>query len=362
MEATTGELSGDVDWFDVFWGPDYLDEDNPDFSYGISKSLFRTRHTNATDTKPRIDYAKDGPFFPQWQTAPMNWYYQGTINLNYGRYPDFLQQTAIVKETGNAALGEAWTDQDTPGYIVTLLYPVLDTIRFEKATVVAYLGVDIDIAKFLEGILPPSPDMLYVVIRNTCDQVFTYQLVGDNVIFLREGDGHETTYDARQVSFVFGELVMAPITYKGRPLHDDFCPFTFQIFPSNQMEENYVSSRPIYYSVVACAIFLFTSIIFLTYDCWVQRRQKIVMTSATKANAVVSSLFPASFKERLYEGHDVKSENAFLNNGFDDPNHRMQQAEFGFHNGDVSPIAELYPDTTIMFAGMPTHVWVQCVR
>jgi hypothetical protein len=56
-------------------------------------------------------------------------------------------------------------------------------------------------------------------------------------------------------------------------------------------------------------ICLLTSIVFVLYDCLVQKRQKKVMTSAQQSNAIVSSLFPAQVLDRLM-GDD--EENEFL--------------------------------------------------
>lgn len=43
---------------------------------------------------------------------------------------------------------------------------------------------------------------------------------------------------------------------------------------------------------VAVVIFIFTSMVFIFYDCLVERRQRKVYSSAVRNNAIVSSLFP----------------------------------------------------------------------
>jgi len=42
-------------------------------------------------------------------------------------------------------------------------------------------------------------------------------------------------------------------------------------------------------------------LVFVVYDILVQRRQELVMRTATNANAVVSSLFPSSIQQRMLQ-------------------------------------------------------------
>lgn len=355
-EDGLGQVADDMDWFNMLWGEEYRNESNPDFSRGFATEIFKTVHDDPDNADPVVDDTK-GPYFPQWQTAPLNWYYQSSVNLNYGHYEDFYNQTQIVEKTGTAAFGIAWEDHESPGFLSTMLYPVFDRFydnQDGQKTVVAYLSIDIFWEAFLQGILPPNSDGIFVVIENTCDQVFTYELFGDKAEFVGEGDLHDSGFDDMMQSTVFGEAVMEPITsptYTGRPLYDDFCPYTFRIYPSAEMETHYVTRNPIIYSIVIALVFVFTSIVFIGYDYLVERRQKVVVKSATRADALVSSLFPTTVKDRLYEGqkkekNDRRSKEAAQVVGLE--NHLLDNVDM---DEDVSPIADLYPATTIMFAG-----------
>jgi len=275
----------------------------------------------------------------------MGLYYQSTVNCNYAHYADFLQQTQIVRARAHAAFGQAWTDYAAPGYLSTLLYPIFDSFYGDQRSIVAFLSMDIFWQAFLEDILPSSNDGIYVVIENTCNQSFTYQLFGKSVTYMGEGDLHETEFDDLQRSTVFGEPLMEPIssdTYVGAPLDESFCPYTFYIYPSTDMHRNYVSTRPVILSFSAFSIFLFTSIVFILYDVLVERRQRLVLHSATRADKLVSSLFPAAVKDRLYEGQ--KETSVHQNDTFKNTQENADTEE-------VSAIAELYPETTVMFGG-----------
>ncbi len=45
------------------------------------------------------------------------------------------------------------------------------------------------------------------------------------------------------------------------------------------MEDDYITSNPIIFTVAAVLIFVFTSVVFLFYDVLVERRQKKVMST-----------------------------------------------------------------------------------
>ena len=45
------------------------------------------------------------------------------------------------------------------------------------------------------------------------------------------------------------------------------------------MEDDYITQRPITFTVAAVLIFVFTSVVFLFYDLLVERRQKKVMST-----------------------------------------------------------------------------------
>jgi hypothetical protein len=122
------------------------------------------------------------------------------------------------------------------------------------------------------------------------------------------------------------------------------------------MEDNYVTMMPIVYLVGAVLIFLLTSMLFVLYDYLVERRQRLVLREAEKSGAIVSSLFPAAYRDRLMkdqedrleakdaprESADAKGEllNSFMKGGAD--------VFDSVANDD--PIADLYQDCTVFFA------------
>ena len=126
--------------------------------------------------------------------------------------------------------------------------------------------------------------------ENTCDEVFTFMVGHDRAKFLGEEDFHDPKYDGYVQSSIFADFANPP-ELEGTGL-GDHCVYTMRIYPTRMMESAYMTQQPIIFCAIAVVIFLFTSLVFITYDCFVQRRQKKVSTIATKTHAIVSvSLF-----------------------------------------------------------------------
>jgi Adenylate and Guanylate cyclase catalytic domain len=208
---------------------------------------------------------------------------------------------------------------------------------------------------FLEGILPPISYGIDVVIENTCGQVFTFKILGKEAVWQGEDDLHDADFDYMVRSAIFGQYLMEPIAdptyYTGAPLDGSFCPYTFYVYPTEDMQSHYLTNKPAVYCASACFIILLTSLIFVSYDRIVERRQRIVAASAQRSDAIVSSLFPQQVKEQLY----VQQERN--NSGRPTPasrwsKHQIKQplAEDEGVEDEAEQIASLYPETTILFA------------
>jgi class 3 adenylate cyclase len=110
------------------------------------------------------------------------------------------------------------------------------------------------------------------------------------------------------------------------------------------MQDDHVTSDPILLTVAAVLIFVFTSMVFFLYDWLVERRQKKVMRTAVQSSAIVSSLFPSQVRDRLFPMEDAKADAAKGNKpkGF--------RVTDSVEKAASSPVADLYPEATVMFA------------
>jgi class 3 adenylate cyclase len=207
---------------------------------------------------------------------------------------------------------------------------------------------------------------------------------GNEATFLGRGDLHDPDYQHMRLQRNFtpssqGQNVHSK--YTGIPVDEEYCTFTVTMYPSTDMENQFISSNPIIIASFAVLIFLFTSMVFIIYDSKVEQRQNIVTNRAAKTSAVLSSLFPTAVRDKLLsqEDFDPRSNN---NDNFDVVPRTMSQQENVQHkdvlgstdgmnmNQDLnddkidvgnnycalvkqkfaSPIADLYPDTTVFFA------------
>ena len=80
----------------------------------------------------------------------------------------------------------------------------------------------------------------------------------------------------------------------------DACVYSMHVYPSDHLKDSYSSSEPAIYTAVIALIFVFTSIVFLAYDFLIERRQQDVLKTAARSNAIVHALFPAVVRDRIF--------------------------------------------------------------
>ena len=236
---------------------------------------------------------------------------------------------------------------------IQIQFPVVDSteaVRIDvtkEPSVVAILTFTIYFRSFIQDVLPTSSNGILVVVENPCDnQVFTYQLDGPSTTYLGHGDWHDPKYDDMVYSASLSELMDTTKTerkssYTGLPLDEEFCPKIIHIYPSRVMEDEHISNRPIIFTSLAAIIFIFTSLVFISYDWLVRRRQRIVMGRAVASSAIVSSLFPETVRDKLYEERQGQGQQAEAKKKF------LATPESAL---PARPIADLYENVTVFFA------------
>jgi hypothetical protein len=139
--------------------------------------------------------------------------------------------------------------------------------------------------------------------------------------------------------------------YGGLPIDEEYCTYTVSTYPSQTMKDDHHTRDPIIFTIIAVAIFVFTALVFIAYDKLVAKRQRKVMETAIQSTAIVSSLFPSNIRDRLMEDNNV---NKVHPNLLFQPNKSRLRTYLndGEPNFDHSskPIADLFTDTTVLFA------------
>lgn len=73
------------------------------------------------------------------------------------------------------------------------------------------------------------------------------------------------------------------------------------VLPSPQFVNTYITARSTIYASSVCAVLAFIGVLFMIYDWLLFKQIRNLTTRASSASAVVDDLFPAFFRDRLYE-------------------------------------------------------------
>jgi class 3 adenylate cyclase len=319
-----------------------------------------------------------GPYLPQWQIAPIvnvpalvnfnllsHSGYQDSLNALLeakvavvGRSFDFSdpndEATAGRKDVFRIFL-QKWEEEDVYGGdpIADLHVPLYDDYSEDTRNLVGLLTCVVYWRSYFVNILPENTNGIIVVLENTCDQKYTYQVNGPSVEYIGPGDQHDSVYDKFKMSTEEGAYLQSDDDRK-RDINGS-CLYRIHVYPSADFESSFVTDKPAIYTAVLVLVFLFTSAVFLAYDCYVERRQRVVMDTAIASSAIVSSLFPKVVRDRLYKGetknessgHGKMAQKSILQNFMSDGRGDRQITEV---QQASKPIADLFQDCTVLFA------------
>lgn len=127
------------------------------------------------------------------------------------------------------------------------------------------------------------------------------------------------------------------------------------------MKSNHTTEHPKLLTILTAAIFVFTSFVFILYDVCVARRQAIVLNRALESGAIVSSLFPAKVREKLYEEQQAKiakkeKKRSSFHSSMPENNNGGAPTSTTISDetvvADSNQIASEYPDCTVFFADL----------
>lgn len=341
----------------------------------------------------RIFHLKDGvpvvsegprPYSPIWQVSGLK---QSPLNL-YDQMSDPVRRQAIsATVTSKTAVfsrtkftpgdfetivGPSSLNNGLPKY--SIFYPVFG--NSSGTEVIGTLAFDYSWNFFSAKVLPVGSQGVVLVVENTCGQTFTYS-VGDDMTFMFEGVGdfHDPAFDSMEQQSTYDDFrkLQAYSSLLGKEYEEVDCKYRVRVFASRSFRDRYYTSTPIVVTVIVMVIFLFTSTVFYTYDRLVRRLQSKVMRSAVQYDSMLSSLFPANVRSRLFNttshnqdsetgSEELKSERqhkkTFLPRLMETP--KLQLKNYLANTPTASgtsenhlneePIADLFPHTTVFFA------------
>jgi class 3 adenylate cyclase len=331
-------------------------------TYDVPTDIWR-----GDDELGRVPADGPGPFLPMWQMSPsMEW--ADIVNYDAFDHDTLKDPLASIMKTSEPTVGSSWDYVDGDNgrlYVMNLFlnhgwggaaylndpvsdvyYPVFDSFADDK-TMVAIVMCQIYWRTYLTDILPQNVRGVIVVLANTCNQTFTYQLDGQDVTYLGRGDHHDPKYNHLGTSTEFGAIFDTSADTSGA------CLYALHVYPSQTLEDDHLSSTPLIFTIVLVCVFIFTSLVFVTYDRMVGRRHKVVNQTAVQSSAIINTLFPEKVRERLYQEDEDKRSKEESQTGFktflsDAPRSFPGEGNGSDYQGP--PIAHLNTDCTVLFA------------
>jgi class 3 adenylate cyclase len=159
---------------------------------------------------------------------------------------------------------------------------------------------------------------------------------------------HDTNFDYLEI--------LAPFRTQNTTYN---CEYSLRFYPTNTFEQQYTTNKPILYCTVVVCVFFFTVLVFALYDYMVQRRQNLVLATAKHTDAIVSSFFPKKVRERIYEDAKEQALSEMKNSHLSRPGAAPRKQLKNILNEEhdeicnvhhTKPIAELFPESTVLFA------------
>ena len=235
--------------------------------------------------------------------------------------------------------------------LTSVSVPVVDSFDKGRKKTVAIILSFLRWGSYFEGILSDNTPPLAVVLSNTCEGPFTYEIRGEDAVFLGKGNLASSNYEDMMISIALDErkFIIEPNTI-ALTLNQELCRYTLRVYPTKEADEYHNNNLPLIITLTVGAVFLMTAAVFYFYDVMVERRQKVVLDTAQRSTAIVSSIFPKNVRDQLFQtpvqgnatklrclANDAKpKQRKRLINGVDDP-------DIGNAN---KPIADLFPDCT----------------
>eukprot|EP00980_Cylindrotheca_fusiformis_P026705 scaffold17036_cov86-Cylindrotheca_fusiformis.AAC.1 len=301
-----------------------------------------------------VEVDKPGPILANWQMYPIEEAVKDgpipmmTMGFDLELFPEVSDQLEIARSTHRQSLSFIQIYDDSPGAKlgdIVVFSQILQPI-IENGNVVAALMLKLPWLEFFQKLNIDGLSDTIAVLRSSCDIGFgslfdtgselSYLIDSKGAIFMGQLDAHDPKYDDLVVS-----RVVVDFDLDEAEIPEGVCvpTLTLDLYPTEELEVTFQTSKPKLYTAVVIAIFAFTSLVFLLYDYFVGRRQRKFMARIMRQDRIVSNVFPAAIRDRLYEGEQKgsKEENLFDPLG-------------GGGGAGGAPLADLFLETTVVFA------------
>lgn len=205
----------------------------------------------------------------------------------------------INKRTPNIWNTLLGAQQDTWGNL--LLSPIFASDN--SGRIIGSVVLDIDWVYISASAVPSGSQGIHLVLENSCGQRRTFKSDGNRIDYAGDGDLHDPAYSAMFQQSTFDEyrtIQRAAALYATNETNPLDCAYRITAYSSPEFHSSYKSHKPRLYALAVMMIFVFTSLLFVAYDCYVSRRQRKTMHAALQRDEIVSSLFPSAVHDRLF--------------------------------------------------------------
>lgn len=342
----------------------------------------RGNNTGATDRDLATNIQKH---YPIWKLFPVK---NELVNTDAYSLPQMQTLIEAASNTKGLVVGEVGrtmdqlhngdgiasnsSDPDSEGSI--LIYPVFEKLNDASSKMVAIVSANLNWRTFFGHLLPSGVYGVFYVLQDSCgsakdNRTYTYVVnKGDSkVTYLGVGDYHESKYDYFAFTLAHADSIGGPDISPVIATGNLNCSYVITVYPSTDLASLYSSTNPIIFCSVLTGLFVVMAVAFFAYDKLMQETNIKIIRAVAKTNAFVSSMFPANFHKRLFDlTADPTStyDNVPGNTtSFDETRKKRQSlskvygltSRRGSNTDDDEdslftgkPIADLYPETTIM--------------
>jgi hypothetical protein len=268
-----------------------------------------------------------------------------------------ISKTLDTSQLFDTSVGAAANLGEKP--VSLLLQPIFKDFSDEAKIVGHYVAV-LEWEAFFENVLHKGSNGLIIVLKDSCnDEAFTFEINGRGVNYLGKGDHHEEEYDNLERTTEFrststrAELLDTHrnFTYTEEQTKGH-CDFLLFIYPSEKLYRSYITNAPTIYTAAVIIAFFLTSFTFVLYDKQAARRQDVAMKVALRTNLVFTKLFPKQIRDQIFADKNAfdANVNAGATGGKDDLKCLFKSDDDLVVFGGKKPVADLYLETTVMFA------------
>jgi hypothetical protein len=239
----------------------------------------------------------DGLYFPLWQHYPIH---ADLVNLDLLSVPNLEYELTLAALTNppSMVLGY-WSDllltkaTDEKGNVSSLMsFPII-----KEGTVAGVVMGWMDWSKYLQTPLDQSANGIICVLNTPCGPTTSYAFEvqvqrdkGSTMQLLPRVPSSSALIEDLEIIMDISTIFSNMSTLSTKvPFNDQYCPYTLHVYPTNQVREQFMTSQAIYTTGIVL-VFVFCSVVFLLYDCLVERYVKKGRHECFLCESIVSPL------------------------------------------------------------------------